>query len=246
MYDNKLLSFLGISQFEIALYFFNIFCDSVIIVCAFTLFLGCLFGCFAYLSFMKKNEQTQVSILNVLYGYLAVFSIITSLGDFIDVLGEKNLIDSENWILCSAFNVKRVLRVVYVIIFLQLTIAIVLYHIRPDLYLKLSLIGKNKIGFLSVLLLGVFHLLLSLQDCQFGNLCSDCFGPTTWLKIFNLGTSMLIMISCLLIQLGVFIDVKFGLKNIWKRITKSPPSNTTYNDVNGIISRMVCRLMVSF
>ena len=182
MFDNKPLSFLGISQYEIVLYFLDTFCDSVIIVCALTLFLACLFGCFAYLSFMKKNEQSQVSILDVLYGYLAIFSIISSLANFNGVLGEKNLIKSESLILSSAFNVKRVLRVAFIIIFFQMTIAIVLYHIRPDLYLKLSLIGKNKIGFLSVILLCVFHLLLSLQDCKFENLCSDCLGPITWYK----------------------------------------------------------------
>ena len=177
MYNYHLLKTFGISNLELAFYFLDIFCDSIIIICAFCLFLGCLLGCLTYLLFMKKNEQTQCSVLNVLHGNFAVFSIISSLTEFIDVIGQKFDIDNDNLILCSAFNIRKAIRVIYILLFIEVTISVVLYHAWPNLYLNISLIWKNKIGFLTVTLIGIFHLMMALQDSV--NYLSQC--------IINLG-----------------------------------------------------------
>ena len=239
--QEQVLSFLNISKLEVAMYFIEKFYDSFTIVCAFLFFMGCLFGSMAYLSFMEKNEQKQCSVLNVLYGNISAFSIISSLVEFIGVFGQKTNLDDENLMICFAFNVRNMLRFIYIIMFIPLTIGVLLFHLRPGLYLKLSLIWKNKVFIFLVLAVGIGHRVGTMKDNQFENICSECIisecDITIWRKM-NRGFVFISMLVCLLIQLGVFIDVKFGIQNIMKKI-QNPDTASLSSDLNQTISNMV-------
>ena len=240
--QEQVLLFLKISKFDVALYFIEMFYDSFTIVCAFILFMGCLFGSVAYLSFMGKNEQKQCSVLNVLYGNISAFSIISSLVEFIGVFGQKTNLDDENLMICFAFNVRNMLRFIYIIMFIPLTIGVLLFHLRPGLYLKLSLIWKNKVFIFFVLSVGICHRVVTMKDNQFENICSEYMisewkNETIWRKL-NRGFVLISMLVCLLIQLGVFIDVKFGILNILKKI-QNPETASLSSDLNQTISNMV-------
>ena len=134
----QLLESAGISKTEVATYFLNLFNDSFVLVLALLIFLGCLLAGLSYLAFMKKHKTTHNSLLNVLNGNLAVFFIFSSFMELIEIVGEKTDTLQDSIILCVAANVKKILKMNYILLFLQLSIATLLPPVRPARYSSIS------------------------------------------------------------------------------------------------------------
>ena len=66
----------------------------------------------------------------------------------------------------------------------------------------------------------IFNQFIYIAFCDFENLCTfECPSEKNdLLRKLNRGCAYFVILSCLLIQLGVVIDVQLGWKKIWKRI----------------------------
>ena len=205
----QLLKLTGISKTEVATYFLNLFNDSFVLVLALLIFLGCFLAGLSYLAFMKKHKTTHNSLLNVLNGNLAVFFIFSSFMELIEIVGEKTDTLQDSIILCVAANVKKILKMNYILLFLQLSIATLLHHVRPDLYLEVSLKWKNIVITVFMFLVAVINQFIYIFSCDFDNLCTFECPPkkNQLLRKLNSGFAFLVIVSCLLTQLGVVVDV---------------------------------------
>ena len=116
----------GISYFDIVSYFFGIFFDSFILVVAFGLVMCCTFGSLVYLLYLKKDDQHESSLLNVLNGGLMILFSLRSLMEFTELFFMK-VFENESFALVIAM---RALNFVFPQICFHLTIATLLNHFR--------------------------------------------------------------------------------------------------------------------
>ena len=95
------------------------------------------------------------------------------------------------------------------VLFFQITGATLLNHIRPDLYLEISLKWNNPCSiFISIVLAAINFSSINLENCE--HCARECVRDKNKAKLI---IALVLIVSCLLIQFGVWIDSEYGLKN---------------------------------
>ena len=172
------------------------------------LFVIATLGFSFYLWFLSiSDEQFQKRLLNILHGYLAV----ACLGFGPDLIIISHVDDHYDFcIRIGAFYITAI-----TLIFFLISVSTILMHFRPGVYLELSegnMAWNHKIAaptllalFILIELLVNFSCPKDFAECEVSNMRRFLMIPNT-----------LISFLC---QLTVIVDVTFGWRNIYSKIT---------------------------
>ena len=95
------------------------------------------------------------------------------------------------------------------VLFFQITGATLLNHFRPDLYLEISLKWNNPCSiFISLVLAAINFSSVNLENCD--HCARYCDRDENKVKLIM---ALVLIVSCLLIQFGVWIDSEYGVRN---------------------------------
>ena len=212
-----LLYTLNIPKNEIVIYFLRIFADSLLLIFSMFLLLCSTIGTLVFLFFMMKNEQNRSRLLNNLNANLSVYFTLTCALLLIGMFGEITQIqENNNTFMCSVAYGRIFIGFMFQLMFIQITGATFLNHMRPDLYLEISLKWNNLLSIIINLFMASIYFCFShFNEC---NLCDlNCIKKENKEKLL---IAMILTTICLLIQFGVWIDCQNrGAKQIWKNIT---------------------------
>ena len=201
----------NIPKYEVIRYFINVFGDSLILTFSSFLLLLSIIGTVVYIIFMKTNELRCCSLLNVLNGNLSVYFTFTCALFFIAILAEIPEHQEETRLfICSASNWGFLfMGFLFQVLFFQITGATLLNQIRPDLYQEISLKWNNPCSiFISLVLAAINFSSINLENCD--HCARDCVRDKNKAKLI---IALVLIVTCLLIQFGVWIDSEYGLKN---------------------------------
>ena len=158
-----------------------------------------------YLWFLySSNDQTQRRFLNILNGYLSVacmgFSPFAYIYDYMN--NELQLI---------IFRTAAPLLIAITTIFLLLSFATLLNHLKPDIYLELSVKWKHKLAVPKI-----------VAFCMIVEKLMNVPCPENFLKceVFNIRRFLIFpaTITSFFGQLIVLGDIGFGWKNIYRAL----------------------------
>ena len=160
---------------------------------------------------LSSWRQRCCSLLNVLNGNLSMYFTFTGALFLIAIFAEIPEHQEETKLfICSASNSGILfMGFLFQVLFFQITGATLLNHIRPDLYLEFSLKWNNPRSiFISLVLAVINFSSINLENCD--HCARDCARDENKVKII---IALMLIVTCLLIQFGVWIDSEYRVAN---------------------------------
>ena len=219
----SLYQFLNIPPWEILQYFLYNLGSAFILILSFICFLVCNIIFTLYHMYMMKDEENSSRLLNVFYGQYALTLQLSSFFLMMAVVFES-FVDpiwtaeekGDNFV-CIVNRFRLLIVCMILVEQIEISVATLLRHWKPSIYLQTSLKWYPKIGFVFLVFIsfGIFVLFISLFDN--GNvMCSSFNAKKNMFKMISI-----VFILCGLIQFGVLVDSNWGWKTIKKRCLSS-------------------------
>ena len=219
----KLYQFLNIPPWYILQYFLSNLGSAFIFILSFICFICCNLIFTLYHMFMMKDEENSSRLLNVFYGQYAFTLQLSSLFLMIAMVFETfvdtifNAEEKGDSFACVVNRFRLLFVCMMFVEQIEITIATLLRHWKPSIYLQISLKWYPKIGFVSLVFVSfnIFVIFISVFDN--GNImCSSFDGKKNMFKMISI-----IFILCGIIQFVVLVDTSWGWKTIKKRFLSS-------------------------
>ena len=201
----------NIPKYEVIRYFLSVFGDSLVLTFSSFLLLLSIIGTVVYIIFMKTSELRCCSLLNVLNGNLSVYFTFTCALLFIAIFAEipEHQEETKSFICSASSSGLFFMGFLFQVLFFQITGATLLSHFRPDLYLEISLKWNNPCSiFISLVLAAINFSSVNLENCD--HCAKYCARDENKVKLIM---ALVLIVSCLLIQFGVWIDSEYGVAN---------------------------------
>ena len=214
-----LYQILKIPPLDIFIYFLANFVSAGILVLSFMAFICCNVLFTLYHMYMMKDEENSSRLLNIFYGHYALTLQLSSfflmIAVFFESISEPIVAAEENGdnFACIVNRIRLLLVCMMLVEQIEITIATILRHFKPTIYLRISLKWFPKLGF--VFLIFVSFIILAVIIYMFDNdiMCSSMSANRKITNIFSI-----ILIVSGMIQVGILVDCSWGWKTIKKRL----------------------------
>ena len=155
-----------------------------------------------------SSDQGQRRLLNILYGYLSLICMMGALCGFMVIVGDQ----TQAW---NSIRVRVSLMSALTLTFLLISLATIMSHFKPSLYLEMSLKWKNGVA-IPVFLVLVFVISnVPMLICVGSENASDCTMNKMRITITIPATLM-----STICQLTVVVDDLWGWRNIISRMLR--------------------------
>ena len=214
-----LYQLLKIPPLDIFIYFLENFVSACILVLAFMSFICCNVLFTLYHMYMMKDEENSSRLLNVFYGHYALTLQLSSFFLMIAVLFEsisEPIVAAEengNSFACIVNRFRLLLVCMMLVEQIEITIATILRHLKPAIYLRISLKWFPTLGFVFLIFVSfiIFVVIIFMFDDDI--MCSSMGAKR---KISNIFSIVLIVSG--MIQFGILVDCSWGWKTIKNRL----------------------------
>ena len=206
--------------------------SSALFVFAAVLVIMALVGFSFYLWYMKSNnDHTHSRLLNILNGYLAFFCMSGSIAIFYSLQLNLQLNHGvhQQEVYQRSVRVSGAHLIAISITFLIISVATILNHFKPNIYLEISVTWSHKVAIPTLL---CFFLLIDQATHMYSDQCDKYIECRVDL------VRKMVMIPCtaasFLCQIVVLTDDVFNLKNIYNRLASCIRSLNTVSPVNNV------------
>lgn len=174
-----------------------------------------------YIWYLTTSEANTSRLLNNLYGHLAVVGSLASLILWVEVVTLATLMDAEDRLPFAIIS--HAIAILFIIIIFQISLATVLNHFKPQIYLEASVQWNNILAFFINMVTALLDLSWTIYSC--GKDCNDCFDE-------NRTTVLLLCLPALMmISMIVIIDDVWG----WERLITKVRYMFSYHGVTPVI-----------
>ena len=174
-----------------------------------------------YIWYLTTSEANTSRLLNNLYGLLAVVGSLASLILWLEVVTLATLMDAEDRLPFAIIS--HAIGILFIIIIFQISLATVLNHFKPQIYLEASVKWNNTLAFFINLVTALTDLSWTIYSC--GKDLNDCFDE-------NRTTVLLLCLPALMmISIIVIIDDVWG----WERLINKVRYMFSYHGVTPVI-----------
>lgn len=159
-----------------------------------------------YIWYLSTNETNTSRLLNNLYGHLAAVGSLASLCLWIEILMFATFTLEEDSFYCLLEIISHAISILFIIMIFEISLATVLNHFKPQIYLEASVIWNNAFGFFINLVTALIDLFWTLTSCEH---CDKACFDGNRLRVLLFGLPAAMMISLI-----VIIDDVWG----WERL----------------------------
>ena len=152
-----------------------------------------------YIWYLTTSEANTSRLLNNLYGHLAGVGCLASLSLWAKVVMLATA--AENHLPCLIETTDHTIAILFIIIIFQISLATVLNHFKPQIYLEASGKWNNTIAFFINLVTALTDLFWTIDSC--GQCQYDCFDE-------NRTTVVLLCLPALVVTPFIVI-----IDNVW-------------------------------